>query len=177
MRWAPAQESQAVEWRPRGGGVAGDGGGVEDPDRASLSPVGEGDVEQVVLDAGGDDRSLPFEEGGDGEAGGLAAAGGADDGEAGLGFGGEETAAEMAEGDAALLGVVDGEVAEVSRGGQATWTCDAERVVSLAPSGGPDPVGACEEREDAEGDGAGAGPVGDGSGERRSGVVGPGGGG
>ncbi len=126
MRCAPAQVSHAGERRPAGGGVAGDAGGVEDPHGASAAAVVEGGVEEVVLDAGGDDRPAPFEQRGDGEAGGLAAAGRADDGEAGLGFGGDEVPTETAEGEAPGLGFGDGEAAQVSGFGQPAGPVDTE---------------------------------------------------
>ena len=70
--------------------------------------------EEVSFDGGGDDGSVPFEEGGDGEPGGLAGAGGADDGDGVLGFGGDESPVDGAEGEPSGLGAADEERFEVS---------------------------------------------------------------
>jgi hypothetical protein len=76
--------------------------------------VGDGVFEEVAFDGGGDDGSVPFEEGGDGEPGGFAGAGGADDGDGVLGFGGDESPVDGAEGEPSRLGAADEEGFQVA---------------------------------------------------------------
>ena len=77
--------SAAVEWRPASEGRGRRSGRVVDPHVALLAAMLDAGVEQVRLDRGGDDRSVPLEERRDREAGGLAATGRSDDREADCG--------------------------------------------------------------------------------------------
>ena len=74
----------------------------------------DGVFEEVAFDGGGDDGSVPFEEGGDGESGGLSGAGRSDDGDGVLGFGGDEPSVDGAEGETPWLRSADEEGFEVS---------------------------------------------------------------
>ena len=65
--------------------------------------MGDGVFEQVALDGGGEDRSVPFEQGRDGEPGGLAGPGRSDDGDRMLGFGGDQFPVDGAEGETSRL--------------------------------------------------------------------------
>src|SRR5690606_26190122 len=102
---------------PAGAGEAGGVGGVEDLDGALLRSPGEGVGDEVVLGGGGDDRSGPFEDGGDGEPGGLAGLGGAEHEEAVAGLDGELGVVEGADDEAAVVVAVDAEAANVVQGG------------------------------------------------------------
>ena len=75
-------------------------------------------VEQVGFDGGGDDRAFPFEQSRDGEAGGLAAPGRADDGEAVAGSGGDQAVADVPRMRRPRRGRVTSQVGEFSRAGR-----------------------------------------------------------
>src|SRR5581483_8375238 len=95
----PGPGDTARERAPPGGRKLAAGGRVVDPDASGRSALAVGVGEQVSLDRGCDDGAVPFEQGGDGEAGRFATAGRTDDRQAGTRFGGQESVADMAEGE------------------------------------------------------------------------------
>ncbi len=107
MRRAPCQ--WPVLWSGDHPAVGWSGGGdrVEHPRLTHLTAVVDGVLEEIAFDGGGDDRSVPFEEGGDGESGGLAGSGRSDDRDRMLGLGGDQPSPDGAEGEPARLGAVD----------------------------------------------------------------------
>ena len=97
----------AAQRRPPRRRPPGGGGRVVEPHRAPGRPPAQGVGHQVVLDAGGQHRPLPLQDGGHGEAGGLVGLGRAQDADGVAGLGGHQVPARVAQHQPALLRLAD----------------------------------------------------------------------